>query len=136
MTDTPTFPALLAELHDIQGLIVRGYTHPCSVHMLFKFNNSVHSPGSGYISGFFRDLLPYLRNAEDWGPLKPEMMLNIGLTANGIAIVRPDLNVQQSSFSTTFKKGPWNPNNAQQSLGDYGPGAPSEWWNKKFPNED
>jgi deferrochelatase/peroxidase EfeB len=138
MTNPPSSPALVPQLHDIQGLIIRGYTHPCSVHLLFKFNKaaSADAPGSGSISGFFKDLLPYLQNAEDWGALKPEMMLNIGLTAGGIAVVRPDLKVQQSAFSTTFKKGPWDPNNAQQSLGDYGPGAPSKWWNNKFANED
>jgi len=138
MTATPTSPALLPELHDIQGLIVRGYTHPCSVHMLFNFNTDTpaHPRVPGCISGFFKDLLPYLQNAEDWGSLKPDIMLNIGLTAGGLAIVRPDLKVQQSAFSTTFKCGPWDPNHAQQSLGDYGPGAPSEWWNKKFANED
>lgn len=84
-------------------------------------------------------MLPYLQSAEDWGPLKPEIMLNIGLTALGIAIVKPELNVPKSNFSTTFKKGPWDPNNAQQSLGDSGPGLPgdpSKWWNNKFKNED
>lgn len=53
-------------------------------------------------------------------------MLNIGLTALGIAIVKPELNVPKSNFSTTFKKGPWDPNNAQQSLGDSGPGLPGD----------
>jgi len=120
------------DLSDIQGLIINGYTHPCSVHLLFNFEAS----GLENIRGFFKELLPYLQSAEDWGALKPEMMLNIGLTANGIAIVKPELDVKNSSFSTTFKKGPWDANNAQQSLGDYGPGDPSEWWNKKFKNEE
>lgn len=122
------------ELNDIQGLIINGYTHPCSVHMLFKFDHrdfSLHA-----IKEFFRDLLPYLQSAEDWGALKPEIMLNIGLSAIGINIVKPELNVLNSSFPSTFKKGPWDPNNAQQSLGDYGDGAPSQWWNKKFNNKD
>jgi len=63
-------------------------------------------------------------------------MLNIGLTAGGIDIVRPDLKIQTSSFPSTFKTGPWDLGSAQTSLGDYGAGAPSEWWNKKFANED
>lgn len=120
------------QLDDIQGLIINGYTHPCSVHMLFKFN--ADGSNLNYIKGFFKDLLPYLQSAEDWGPLKPEFMLNIGLSAKGIAIVKPELNV--SNFPSTFNSGPWNPNSAQLSLGDYGAGDPSEWWNKKFANED
>jgi deferrochelatase/peroxidase EfeB len=134
MTDIQLPPAVTPELHDIQGLIVRGYTHPCSVHMLFKFSDD--ASGLNQIRGFFRDLLPYLQSAEDWGAVKPDFMLNIGLTAKGIAIVKPDLNIPNSSFSSTFKKGPWDKNNAQQSLGDYGDGDPSKWWNNKFAKED
>lgn len=134
MTDTQQPTAVMPELHDIQGLIIHGYTHPCSVHMLFKFSKD--ASGLNYIRGFFKDLLPHLQSAEDWGALKPEFMLNIGLTAGGIAIVKPELDVQNSSFSATFKKGPWDQNNAQQSLGDYGAGDPSQWWNKKFANDD
>ncbi|WP_163407520.1 Dyp-type peroxidase [Flavobacterium ajazii] len=134
MISTQSFQTNTPELHDIQGLIVNGYTHPCSVHMLFNFNKDLSN--LPYIRSFFKDLLPYLQSAEDWGALKPKMMLNIGLTARGIAIVKPDLDVPNSNFSSTFKKGPWDPNNAQQSLGDYGDGDPSEWWNKQFANED
>jgi deferrochelatase/peroxidase EfeB len=134
MTNTQLSSAVMPELHDIQGLIVHGYTHPCSVHLLFKFSKNVSDLKQ--IRGFFKDLLPYLQSAEDWGALKPEMMLNIGLTAGGIAIVKPELDVPNSSFSSTFKKGPWDKNNAQQSLGDYGAGDPSQWWNNKFANTD
>lgn len=134
MIHTQLTQSVKPELHDIQGLIVNGYTHPCSVHMLFKFNSDISN--FKYIRSFFKDLLPYLQSAEDWGALKPEIMLNIGLSAIGIAIVKPELDVPNSSFSSTFKKGPWDENNAQQSLGDYGPGDPSQWWNKKFANED
>lgn len=40
------------ELHDIQGLIINGYTHPCSVHMLFKFNKDISN--LKYIRTFLR----------------------------------------------------------------------------------
>jgi deferrochelatase/peroxidase EfeB len=134
MSATQLPNAAKPDLQDIQGLIIRGYTHPCSVHMLFKFSKD--SLLIEYIRGFFKDLLPYLQNAEDWGPLKPEYMLNIGLTANGITITNPELNVLASSFSATFKKGPWDKNNAQQSLGDYDAGAPKNWWFNNIKNEE
>lgn len=130
MIKEETTPAGKPDLADIQGLIIRGYTHPCSVHLLFKFSNDPTVIAD--IRLFFRTLLPYLRNAEDWGAVKPDMMLNIGLTAGGIDIVRPDLNVFNSNFSTTFKRGPWASSNAQQSLGDYGEGDPKKWWNGRF----
>jgi deferrochelatase/peroxidase EfeB len=134
MIYTQPSQAVEPELHDIQGLIINGYTHPCSVHMLFNFDKD--SANLNSIRGFFKDLLPYLQSAEDWGALKPEIMLNIGLTALGIGIVKPDLDVPNSSFASTFKLGPADENNAQQSLGDYGQGCPSKWWNEKFTNDD
>jgi len=125
-----TTPPTQPDLADIQGLIIRGYTHPCSVHMLYQFS-SVPADLTN-ISSFFKALMPYLRNAADWGAVKPEIMLNIGLTAGGITIVRPDLNI--TAFPFTFYTGPWSSKAAQQSLMDYGAGAPSNWWNKKFAN--
>jgi deferrochelatase/peroxidase EfeB len=135
MPYTNVAPPTGPDLSDIQGLIVRGYTHPCSVHLLFEF--STDTVALPKIQGFFKALVPFLQNAEDWGPLKPQMMLNIGLTANGIDIVRPDLKILNPNFSlfpATFFRGPWDANLAQQSLGDYGEGAPDEWWNKRFTN--
>ena len=125
-----TTPPTQPDLADIQGLIIRGYTHPCSVHMLYQFS-SVPADLTN-ISSFFKALMPYLRNAADWGAVKPEIMLNIGLTAGGITIVRPDLNI--TAFPFTFYTGPWSSKAAQQSLMDYGAGAPGNWWNKKFAN--
>jgi len=100
--------------------------------MLYKF--SAVKADLPYIRGFFKALIPYLRTAEDWGAVKPELMLNIGLTANGIKIVRHDLDI--TSFPFTFYNGPWSNKAAQQSLMDYGEGAPGNWWNKKFANTD
>jgi deferrochelatase/peroxidase EfeB len=127
-TDAP--PPTQPDLADIQGFIIRGYTHPCSVHMLYQFSSTPADLPN--ISGFIKALLPYLRNAEDWGAVKPEIMLNIGLTAGGITIVRPDLNIK--AFPYTFYNGPWSSKSAQQSLMDYGAGAPNMWWNQKFAN--
>ncbi|MCO5946837.1 hypothetical protein [Mucilaginibacter flavidus] len=125
-----TTPPTQPDLADIQGLIIRGYTHPCSVHMLYQFSSAPADLPN--ISSFFKALMPYLRNAEDWGAVKPEIMLNIGLTAGGITIVRPDLNI--TAFPFTFYTGPWSSKAAQQSLMDYGAGAPNMWWNQKFAN--
>jgi deferrochelatase/peroxidase EfeB len=52
-------------------------------------------------------------------------MLNIGLTANGIAVFEPTLVTQ---FPTEFQLGPASIG-SQQSLMDNGPSAPTQWWN-------
>lgn len=103
---------------DIQGLILKGYTHPCSTHLLFNF-----TAVSG-VPSFFTALLPYLRTAEYWGTTKPEMMLNIGLTFGGVKLLRPSL----TNFPDEFVAGP----EKQLDLHDYGDSDPKKWWNGKF----
>ncbi len=117
---------------NVQGLILRGYTHPFSCHLLFSFiNNGVEAN----TKIFFDSLYDKVQSAVDWGKNKPVSMLNIGITFNGIkllstanpAIVKPaDLN----SFPSSFQNGPWS-GYSQQSLTDiYNPASvPSNWWN-------
>jgi deferrochelatase/peroxidase EfeB len=104
---------------NVQGMILRGYTHPYSCHMLFTFADVAAAPA------FLTALMPYLQSAEDWGDDKPPQMLNIGLTCQGIKLFRPDLVAQ---FPSTFQKGPWS-SDSQLSLQDSGPSAPNLWWN-------
>ncbi|CAN5184712.1 hypothetical protein BH09BAC6_BH09BAC6_05290 [soil metagenome] len=117
---------------DIQGLIIRGYTHPCSVHMMFKFANAQVA------SDFFKPLIPYLQSAAPW-VTKPDIMLNIGLTWGGINMVRPAL--KATNFPPDFVNGPQGPApagtpNPQATLCDTGPSDPANWWNKKFITQD
>jgi deferrochelatase/peroxidase EfeB len=114
---------------NVQGLIVRGYSHPFSCHMLFKF------PDKGGAATFVTALLPYLQNAETWR-VKPKRMLNIGLTYNGIVTVKPSL--EGTFFSPSFTEGPASsdPNGPQASLFDLGASAPTNWWYKKFATND
>jgi deferrochelatase/peroxidase EfeB len=116
MTNTPMPPP---DPRNVQGMILRGYTHPYSCHMLFTF---AARPGA---SGFIHALLPYVQSAQDWGDAKPVRMLNISLTYNGILTFEPDLAGQ---FPNEFEFGPWS-QGSQASLGDTGPSDPSLWWN-------
>jgi|GEM_PF-1209338 len=116
---------------NIQGLILRGYTHPCSCHLLFTFTVAT---GTAATRSFFNDLYDKLQSAADWGANKPASMLNIGLTFNGIQqlnIIDPgDL----ANFPPSFKNGPWSAG-SQASLADIchqpnsAEGIPSNWWN-------
>jgi deferrochelatase/peroxidase EfeB len=121
---------------NIQGLILRGYTHPFSCHLLFNFPNPSQSTTPGF-KAFFKTLYPHVQSAEDWGDQKPAWMLNIGLTWFGLQA----LNVFEDPnalnyFDSEFQAGPWSAN-PQSSLGDTGgPGDPSTWWYGNFQNED
>ncbi|MBD2753689.1 Dyp-type peroxidase [Spirosoma validum] len=113
----------------IQGLILRGYTHPYSCHFLFNF------PDKSDTQAFFKTLFPLVQNAEDWGVNKPTQLLNIGLTYTGI----DQLNVLNTSdlaqFPSDFVTGPWS-GQSQASLLDYDESAPSTWWGQNFQNQD
>ncbi|MBR1144562.1 hypothetical protein [Bradyrhizobium sp. AUGA SZCCT0431] len=115
MTNSPLPPY---QPGNVQGIILRGYTHPHSCHMLFTFTDR---PGA---AGFIRALLPYVQSAVAWSD-KPERMLNIGLTFNGILTFEPGF---KNQFPSEFKDGPWS-GDSQLSLQDTGASDPSTWWN-------
>jgi len=121
MASTPMPPP--PDPRNVQGMILRGYTHPYSCHLLFTFANR---PGA---AAFMRALLPYVQSAQDWGNAKPARMLNVGLTYAGILTINPAL----INFPSEFKAGP-SSQGSQQSLMDSGPSAPSLWWNGDKPD--
>ncbi|WP_143199725.1 hypothetical protein [Bradyrhizobium sp. NAS80.1] len=115
-----TSPAPPYQPGNVQGLILRGYTHPHSCHLMFSFT------GRRGAAGFVRALLPYVQSAEAWSD-KPERMLNIGLTFNGILTFEPAFGRQ---FPPEFEAGPWS-EDSQQSLYDTGASDPARWWNSQ-----
>ncbi len=123
-------PFAMPNRSNIQGLILRGYTHPFSCHLLFSFSNVDKILVN--TKSFFNDLYPKVQSAADWGNNKPASMLNIGLTYNGISqlnnIVQP---VDLANFPPTFVQGPWSLSGAQASLLDIADplSTPSNWWN-------
>src|SRR3978361_1664546 len=97
LMNTPMPPPPAPRL--VQGMILRGYTHPCSCHMLFTLQAG---PGA---AGFVRALMPYVQFAEGGGDTKPARTLNIGLPYNGILTFDPSLKGQ---FPNEFETGPWS----------------------------
>lgn len=114
MTNSPVPPY---QPGNVQGLILRGYTHPHSCHMLFTFKDR---PGA---AGFIGALLPHVQSAAEWSD-KPDRMLNIGLTFNGILTFEPAF---KNQFPPAFEAGPWS-TDSQYSLQDRGPSDPVNWW--------
>jgi deferrochelatase/peroxidase EfeB len=112
---------------NVQGLILNGYSHAFSCHLLYTFTNNGASVDT---KSFFKALYPKVQSAANWGNEKPASMLNIGLTFNGVKMLNvvdePDL----ESFPSDFRNGPWS-GNAQASLTDvYDPDSfPTKWWN-------
>jgi deferrochelatase/peroxidase EfeB len=112
---------------NIQGLALRGYTHPYSMHLLFGFGDASGVPA------FFRSLLPYLQSADDWGEHKPAKMLNIGLTWNGVHLLHPEF--KSINFPRAFVAGPAS-GTSQTNLNDTAESDPKNWWSKNFASPD
>lgn len=116
---------------NIQGFILRGYTHPYSCHLLFSFKASGVTFNS---KAFFSDLYPKVQSGSDWGSNKPLSMLNIGISFLGLQILGVAAQ-KNSHFPAEFQEGPWS-TGSQMSLGDFDSSAPNNWWNQKFASED
>ncbi|MCW3070752.1 MAG: peroxidase [Bacteroidetes bacterium] len=113
------------DLHkeNIQGLIIRGYTHPCSSHLLFSFPAA--EKGKGAAAAFFKVLMPYVQPASVW-IVKPKMMLNIGLTYSGIQKACAFSADELGTFEPSFKEGPAS-EDSQRALADIDDADPSRW---------
>jgi len=105
---------------NIQGMILRGFTHPYSCHMIFQFNSKAGA------KGFIKAIFPYIQSAESWGDLKPDMMINIGLTYSGIATASDLNDTYLQYFPNAFIEGPAS-SGSQGSLNDWGVSDPSGW---------
>jgi deferrochelatase/peroxidase EfeB len=114
---------------NLQGLLVRGYTHPYSCHLLYQFGAATAAPP------FFKALCQRgIQNAESWAQ-KPATIINLGITAPGIARLGVLDAADLKSFPPEFQQGPWSPQ-SQSSLGDIGTSAPAKWWYNNFRNQD
>jgi deferrochelatase/peroxidase EfeB len=116
---------------NIQGLILRGYTHPYSCHLMFKFQSSSVALNT---KAFFAALYPKVQPGTNWGTNKPVSMLNIGISFNGLQILGV-ANTKNSTFPFEFQQGPWS-QGSQQSLGDFNESSPLNWWYNNFQNTD
>src|SRR5438067_13759137 len=101
---------------NVQGLLTQVYRYPVSRHLMFRFDGSA---GSANGKNFLRELLPRLTHADQPLDTKPEPVINLGLTCQGLRAlgVAPDL-VDQ--FDSQFKAGP-----DPSTLGDV-PGSTSD----------
>jgi deferrochelatase/peroxidase EfeB len=110
---------------NVQGLILRGYTHRYSTHMLFRV------PDRASAAKFVEALLPLVQSGANWGAKKPCMMLNIGFTVAGLRIATALDDDALDDFPAVFCNGPTS-DDSQLSLCDFGDSNPANWWAKNF----
>jgi len=115
MTDLP--------LNQIQGFVLRGYTHPRARHFMIN----VPAPAAG--KKFVAAVTPLITTAAPWGLVKPAQCYNIGFTADGLTAL--GINVANSGFVTEFVEGAIargkRLTTPDYDLGDHGISAPANW---------
>src|SRR5262245_52435343 len=87
------------DLDNIQGLIVRGYTHQVASHLLLA------SPTAAAFRGILAYLRPLVTSAGHWGEEKPPILINVGLTYQGLKLLELDSDVYDA-FPSDFKELP------------------------------
>ena len=106
----------------IQGFILRGYTHPRARHFM------INMPATAAGKKFLAAVTPMITTAAPWTQ-KPPTLLNIGLTADGLSQLGID--VKNAGLGAEFVEGAivrgFNYQSDNYNLGDTGDSAPNKW---------
>lgn len=110
---------------DIQGFILRGYRIDVARFFILKITDPALARQfiGGLVSG--NKSFPQITTAEDWGTIKPEYCLNIGITFEGLTALGLS-ETSLASFPQSFQLGATSPTTAQ-TVGDIGESAPENW---------
>jgi Dyp-type peroxidase family len=124
-------------LDNIQGLIVRPFTHPYARHLLLQINDAADG------RALLKALSSLVTSAGHWGDVKPPELLNLSLTCNGLKALNVDpLNldgggewgnrfpeefVKSDGVNPDFTAQPGNPEQPGQA-GFAGNSDPAHWW--------
>ncbi|WP_197484837.1 hypothetical protein, partial [Methylomonas koyamae] len=108
------------DLADVQGLIHHAYGYPRSRHLLF----SISSTSAG--KKLLKFLIPRITHAAIDLNLKPDWLLNVGVTYSGLETLGLKSEILRW-FPLEFKEMP-----DFQQMGDYGLSDPGHWWNQSF----
>lgn len=106
---------------EIQGLILRGYSHPKARHFVLHFNDA--ASGRAFVAA----IVPMITTAQPWTETpwkkKPPHCINIGLTADGLKALGVTVSLQ-TNFPPEFISGAIG---RATNVGDTGSSAPANW---------
>ncbi|MBE2318975.1 Dyp-type peroxidase [Solirubrobacter sp. CPCC 204708] len=105
------------DLGDIQGNVLRGYTHPAAAYLFLRIVDVDAA------RALMRRMLPQVMTAEPWRDGVPETAMNVAFTFSGLSALGLSPNLLES-FPEAFREGMAA---RAERLGDRGPSAPSEW---------
>jgi len=109
-------------LDQIQGLVLRGYTHPRARHFMINIPNA--AAGKKFVAA----VTPMITTAKPWG-VKPRTCYNIAFTKDGLHALGID--VPNAGLVPQFVEGAIARGGSQvgpsSDLGDHGASAPTNW---------
>ncbi len=111
-------------LNDVQGFILRGYRVEVARHFMLKVVDASHA--KKLLARLLSDdpNFPQLTTAAPWR-VKPDVFLNLGLTASGLIALGVD-SVDATTFPESFVAGATHPDIIDR-VGDIGASAPENW---------
>jgi Dyp-type peroxidase family len=104
-------------LADIQGNVLRGYTHPCAAYLFLRIDDPAKA------RALMGRMLPQISTAEPWQNGPPPTALHVALTYSGLQAVGVGQEILDT-FPEEFREGMAA---RAEHLGDRGPSAPSSW---------
>jgi Dyp-type peroxidase family len=106
-----------AELAEIQGNVLRGYSHPHAAYIFLRVDDVARA------KAFLARMLPRITSGESWGFKPPATAIQVAFTYAGLQRigVAPDV---LASFPEEFREGMGA---RAESLGDRGSNAPQYW---------
>jgi hypothetical protein len=111
------------DLNDVQGNILRGYTHPMVRHLMLEVGNLVAARNFlAAAADGGSEAVPAITRAVKW-TTKPPVCFNIGVTYAGLKALRVPGN-HLATFPTEFAEGMTR---RASKLGDFGDSAPGNW---------
>jgi Dyp-type peroxidase family len=105
------------DLEDIQGNVLRGYTHPAAAYLFLKIVDVEEA------RALMRRMLPHVMTAAPWTDGTPDTAMNVAFTFAGLSALGLPPEVLES-FPEAFQDGMAA---RAERLGDRGPSAPATW---------
>ncbi|MDA0180478.1 Dyp-type peroxidase [Solirubrobacter phytolaccae] len=105
------------DLSDIQGNVLRGYTHPAAAYLFLRIVDVDAA------RALMRRMLPQVATAEPWRSGTPATVMNVAFTFAGLRVLGLSEAVL-ASFPDAFRDGMAA---RADHLGDRGPSAPDAW---------
>ena len=105
------------DLADIQGNVLRGYTHRCAAYIFLRIDDVARA------KALLKRMMPSITSGVPWGPTPPATTIQVALTYTGLERLGVPSEIL-ATFAEEFRQGMAT---RAESLGDRGSCSPAHW---------